>query len=252
MTNALADDLRGWLVEPDFSSTQREPLMLESSRGQRQVLLDDEIPALASEAVEQPGAAKYDAILVDEGQDLRPHWWSALRKALVPGGEMMLVADATQDVYGTAKAWTDEVMQGAGFRGGWAQLDVSYRLPPTALEMARDFAQRFLPAETAQLPEPEYPEVSLPRGVDEATVRGELLDGLHRLYPELRGARVLRERFLMQQRSPLRAPPEALQPGFVAGLLRLLREAVVEQLGDEEHRWKTVFRFAELEMLGLF
>lgn len=94
--------------------------------------------------------------------------------------------------------------------------------------------------------------MSLPRGVDEATVRGELLDGLHRRYPEPRGASVLRERFLMRQRSPLRAPPEALQPGFVAGLLRLLCEAVVEQLGDEEHRWKTALRFAELEMLGLF
>ncbi|RKG72683.1 AAA family ATPase [Corallococcus terminator] len=266
MTNALADDLRGWLVEPDFSSTQREPLMLDRRQrslaetrtetgyrrikgpagsgkslvlaaraarlmnegkqvlvvtfnitlwhylrdlmvrgidspqrmnnvclmhfhywckhvcyeagwdaryhhlvrgggrivpGQRQVLLDDEIPALASEAVEQPGATKYDAILVDEGQDFHPHWWSALRKALVPGGEMMLVADATQDVYGTAKAWTDEVMQGAGFRGGWAQLDVSYRLPPAALKMAREFAQRFLPAETAQLPESEQGDLNL-------------------------------------------------------------------------------------------
>jgi isorenieratene synthase len=46
----------------------------------------------------------------------------------------------------------------------------------------------------------------LPRGVDEASVRGELLDELHRLYPELRGARVLGERFLMRQDCPAFAP----------------------------------------------
>lgn len=66
---------------------------------------------------------------------------------------MMLVADATQDVYGTATAWTDQVMHGAGFRGDWAQLDISYRLPPPALDMARDFARQFLPIETCILPE---------------------------------------------------------------------------------------------------
>ena len=46
----------------------------------------------------------------------------------------------------------------------------------------------------------------LPRGVDEASVRRELLDGLHHLYPELRGARVLAERFLMRQDCPAFMP----------------------------------------------
>ena len=73
----------------------------------------------------------------------------------------MLVADATQDVYGTATAWTDEVMQGAGFRGVWAQLDVSYRLPPLALNIAREFARRFLPEETSVLPEQEQGSLNL-------------------------------------------------------------------------------------------
>lgn len=47
---------------------------------------------------------------------------------------------------------------------------------------------------------------SLPLGGDEASVRRELLDGLHQLYPELRGARVLSERFLMRQDCPSFAP----------------------------------------------
>jgi carotenoid phi-ring synthase / carotenoid chi-ring synthase len=46
----------------------------------------------------------------------------------------------------------------------------------------------------------------LPRGADEPSVRRELLDGLHHLYPELRGARVLAERFLLRQDCPAFAP----------------------------------------------
>lgn len=123
--------------------------------GNVRALLDVQMHALAEEAVMRPGVEKYDAILVDEGQDYRPNWWNALRKSYKLDGEMLLVADATQDVYGTATAWTDNVMEGAGFRGEWAKLSVSHRLPPRTLDMAREFAQRFLPNETLDLPEPE-------------------------------------------------------------------------------------------------
>lgn len=265
MTKDLADDLRSWLVEPDFSATQREPLQLDRNQralantrtesGYRRIkgpagsgkslvlaaraaklmsegksvlvatfnitlwhylrdlivrglnnpsqmgsvrfthfhlwckhvccevgwdkryealfknvndsknvqdILNNKIPELAEQAIIQIGITKYDAILVDEGQDYRPHWWNTLRKACKMGGEMLLIADTTQDVYGTAMAWTDDVMQGAGFSGGrWAQLNVSYRLPPIALNMVRNFAQRFLPNETLDLPEQEQGSLNL-------------------------------------------------------------------------------------------
>ncbi|WMS45292.1 AAA family ATPase (plasmid) [Acuticoccus sp. MNP-M23] len=125
-------------------------------------VLDVELPKLAEGALQQPGAARYDAILVDEGQDYRPYWWNVLRQASSPGGEMILVADATQDVYGTAASWTDDVMKGAGFSGGrWAQLRISYRLPPDALSLARSFAEKFLPKDAIDLPEPEPEQGSL-------------------------------------------------------------------------------------------
>ena len=120
------------------------------------------LPELAQKAVNQPGATRYDAILVDEGQDYRPFWWNILRQVCKPDGEMLLVADATQDVYGTAKSWTDDVMKGAGFPGGrWAQLHVSYRLPPDALNLARSFAEAFLPQDAIDLPEPEQGSLDL-------------------------------------------------------------------------------------------
>ncbi|MEZ6012245.1 MAG: AAA family ATPase [Hyphomonas sp.] len=271
MSEALAKDLRGWLVEPDFASTQRTPLVLDRNQrrlaenqdntryrrlrgpagsgkslvlaaraarlanegksilvatynitlwhylrdlivreldsparirniqfanfhywckrtcydigwGERydalwrrlseaqskkheeeilEAILSVELPNLANEAVQHPEANKFDAILVDEAQDYLPLWWTVLRKSHKPDGEVLFVADATQDVYGTAKAWTDEVMTGAGFTGRWSQLSVSYRLPPKALDMARIFAQTFLPKDAVDLPEPEQGALEL-------------------------------------------------------------------------------------------
>jgi hypothetical protein len=104
------------------------------------------LPALASSILTNPGnSTLYDAVLVDEGQDFLPNWWEVLRKVCKPGGEMLLVADETQDIYGTACSWTDEAMKGAGFSGRWAELEVSYRMPEQALNEAASFAEHYLP-----------------------------------------------------------------------------------------------------------
>jgi len=260
MRPELADDLRGWLMEPDFSATQRRPLELNASQQQfagsrtesgfrrikgpagsgkslvlaaRAARLADEgktvlvatynitlwhylrdlvvrelksgssyrnivfvnfhswcrdvcetvgwserydelwksgapvsvmeeaLPELVGLSAAESAAPSYDAILVDEGQDYRPLWWSTLRTFLKPGGEMLMAADATQDIYGTAGAWTDDAMTGAGFRGAWAKLDVSYRLPPSAVPLIRDFAERFLPGADIDLPLPQQASLEL-------------------------------------------------------------------------------------------
>jgi len=117
-------------------------------------VLDVTLPALVTELLDgSQSEPEYDAVLVDEGQDFRPNWWDALRRVCKPGGEMLLVADVTQDIYGNAQAWTDEAMTGAGFSGKWAELETSYRMPGDALEKAADFALRFLPETTRILPQ---------------------------------------------------------------------------------------------------
>lgn len=116
-------------------------------------VLNETLPALVSEVLHSREVPpEYDAVLIDEGQDFRPSWWDALRKVSKSGGEMLLVADVTQDIYGTASAWTDEAMTGAGFSGKWAELDVSYRMPKLALEKAAEFAEKYLPEATRILP----------------------------------------------------------------------------------------------------
>ena len=86
----------------------------------------------------------YDAILVDEGQDYRLSWWQTLRKAVTQDGEKLLVADKTQNIYGTATAWTDEAMKGAGFSGDWKKLKTSYRLPDKIVQILQKFSDDFL------------------------------------------------------------------------------------------------------------
>ena len=95
----------------------------------------------------------YDAVIADEGQDLTLEWWKCMSSAVRFSGERLLVVDKTQNVYGRAKAWTDDVMNGAGFRGRWAELKSSYRLPSSLLPVLRDYADLFLKDEDIDIPE---------------------------------------------------------------------------------------------------
>lgn len=128
----------------------------KGGEGQQGHVLSTQLPALVASCIDSDDEnviQRYDAVLVDEGQDFLPTWWNVLRKVCRAGGEMLLVADATQDIYGTARSWTDEAMTGAGFPGGkWAELQTCYRLPPTAMETARTFASKYLPSDTVDLP----------------------------------------------------------------------------------------------------
>jgi hypothetical protein len=133
--------------------------------GDRNRVLGVDLPNFVSSIIDDDSYGNtpiYDAVLVDEGQDFLPGWWNVLRKVCKKDGEMLLVADATQDIYGTANSWTDEAMTGAGFPGGkWAELKISYRLPLLALEYSRKFAEQFLPKDTVDLPLPEQNELNL-------------------------------------------------------------------------------------------
>ena len=148
--------------EKEYSSLWSNKSDTKSSQTQ---VFNDHLPALVANCIVKDidnKIARYDAVLVDEGQDFLPNWWNVLRKVCNSSGEMLLVADATQDVYGTARSWTDEAMTGAGFPGGrWAELKASYRLPPAALGVARDFASRHLPVDITDLPNRPQGELEL-------------------------------------------------------------------------------------------
>jgi hypothetical protein len=123
---------------------------LADAAAARQLRLDVKDCAGAARIVETAIAAtaagvrrRYDAILVDEGQDFRLEWWNLLREHLAPGGEMLLVADDTQRIYDPPR-WTDEQMTGAGFSGPWTTLHDSYRIPGDLVPVYRSFAEQHL------------------------------------------------------------------------------------------------------------
>ena len=99
------------------------------------------IVSKVEQAFEQGFRREYDAILVDEGQDFTLDWWMLLRsRVLGPQGEMLLMVDPTQDLYGRS-AWTaDDSIAGAGFSGGWTDLGGSYRLPDDLREFTNTLA----------------------------------------------------------------------------------------------------------------
>lgn len=121
-------------------------------------VLDEKIAAetlaALTEGPTQAEVPRYDAVLVDEGQDFRPSWWAALRAVLRENGEMMLVADRAQDIYETGASWTEAVMEGAGFSGPWNELAISYRMPPALTRLVADFRERFQPGCEGESPEP--------------------------------------------------------------------------------------------------
>lgn len=103
---------------------------------------------------------RWDAVLVDEGQDFLPSWWNAIRAALPTdgSGEALLVADRQQNVYGN-KPWTDIEMNGAGFRGTWGVLESSHRMSPSLCRLAADFVDRFQPDVDEHRPIPAQGEL---------------------------------------------------------------------------------------------
>ena len=139
-----------WALSSNGDELQPESVLSESLPTLLQRLYRDDV-GVAS-------CPKYDAILVDEGQDFRLSWWHTLRLALKPGGEMVLVADKTQNVYATAAAWTEDAMVNAGFHGPWAELKTSYRLPTAVVPFVRRFAEEFLTDEEIDIPEVDQRE----------------------------------------------------------------------------------------------
>ena len=106
--------------------------------------------AKARRVFEQGFERTYDAIFVDEGQDFELDWWNLLREHVrADDGEMLLVSDPTQNIYGKT-SWTAEpAMLGAGFAGPWTDLGDSYRIPADMISVVRLFGTEFVGGDVA-------------------------------------------------------------------------------------------------------
>lgn len=73
--------------------------------------LDERWPELLMQAAEARSDLRYDAIVVDEGQDFRPHWWPAVDSMLDSAGPALLYVflDGNQRVYREAASLPEDV-----------------------------------------------------------------------------------------------------------------------------------------------
>lgn len=111
-------------------------------------LLDEMTPELVVDVLQAGHNIKerrYDAILIDEGQDFPRTYYETLCQFLTPNDELLFVADRRQNVYLRDDSWLEK-MTNTKFRGRWRELKTSYRLPPVIAQEANRFAEQFLPA----------------------------------------------------------------------------------------------------------
>lgn len=155
-------------AEKKAKNTDSKQTELKQSETKKTELSDEQLESIFNEAMAKAlGQAidqhpelleSYDAVLVDEGQDFRPAWITLLRRAVKPadkpaeGGEFILVADKSQNIYGTAHLLTEGAMEGCGFPGKWSELSECHRMPIALIPLVSDFASRFLPADSRDLP----------------------------------------------------------------------------------------------------
>ncbi|HML05840.1 MAG TPA: UvrD-helicase domain-containing protein [Methanobacterium sp.] len=101
---------------------------------------------------------KFDAILLDEGQDCKWEWYNLLSKFLNERDELLFVCDKNQNIYGRELSWID-TMDNVKFRGRWGELNTIYRLPPKIGDVANNFAKMF--DLDQQLDTEEYAQLTL-------------------------------------------------------------------------------------------
>lgn len=94
----------------------------------------------ATQAYREGRGPRFDAVMVDEGQDFTDLWWNFLNDhVLIDGGETLLTADRTQDIYARTE-WLDDVSGVDAVGVETITLSTSLRLPADVLALTNEFA----------------------------------------------------------------------------------------------------------------
>ncbi|MFH2231702.1 MAG: UvrD-helicase domain-containing protein [Patescibacteria group bacterium] len=86
---------------------------------------------------------KFDAILIDEGQDFYVEWYFLLCRFLSDRDEFVVVCDKKQNIYGRDLSWIDKRRVGLEKFGDWNDLTVIFRLPAKIAEISNSFSEMF-------------------------------------------------------------------------------------------------------------
>ena len=79
---------------------------------------------------------KYDAILIDEGQDFKEDWYKFLCDFLTENEEVIFAVDEKQNIYNRDLSWVG--------KGRWGILNQGYRIPREQIKIINNFSRKFL------------------------------------------------------------------------------------------------------------
>ena len=105
------------------------------------------VPNAVINAIQGKQQQKYDAILIDEGQDYHYEWYSMLDKYFLNSrDEVLIVCDKRQNIFERELDWLDKRVTKAGlekFKEPYIDLTVTFRLPKKVAVMSNEFSEVF-------------------------------------------------------------------------------------------------------------
>lgn len=105
------------------------------------------VPNAVINAINGKKQQKYDAILIDEGQDYHYEWYSMLDKYFLSNrDEVLIVCDKRQNIFERELDWLDKRVTKAGlekFKEPYIDLSVTFRLPKKVAVMSNEFSEVF-------------------------------------------------------------------------------------------------------------
>ena len=122
-------------------------ILNQEEHGSDSYRLDQEVPQLVLETIrsgKNKNRRRYDAILIDEGQDIHKEWYQLLCNFLSTNDELLIVVDEKQNVYRRLLDWI-ETEDAPKLNGPWVELRQCYRMPGQLVAKLNEFGQQFLP-----------------------------------------------------------------------------------------------------------
>lgn len=105
------------------------------------------VPNTVRETLQERQYDKYDAILIDEGQDYHYDWYSLLNDLFLnERDELLVVSDKKQNIYDRQLDWVDKRVTTSGldkFKDPYIDLTSSFRMPAKVADMSNEFSDKF-------------------------------------------------------------------------------------------------------------
>lgn len=114
-----------------------------NQNGDDETVFREIVPNKVLEVIKGKKYEKYDAILIDEGQDYYIEWYTMLRHFLTDRDEVVVVCDKKQNIYSRKTEWLDKRRAGVEKFGDWIELRTIVRLPERIAGITKEFSEKF-------------------------------------------------------------------------------------------------------------